>query len=307
VVIPTYNRQDVVGDAVASVLSQTLDDFEILVVDDGSTDGTVQRLKARFPHEPRLRILTQENGGCCRARNRGLAEARAPWVALLDSDDRCLPERLARQVAALEAEPGAALCVCDAWHDRGPVQSLKMSERHTFAWPTSLDVMFQGAWAAPSVWMLRTDVARRLGFDEAVRYQEDIDFLFRLHEAGERVVVVPEVLVVYHDHPDSGPDAQRMSNRKALMNDYGLLVFKRHWELLDAAGRARVGVPTRIRRLVTRHCEATGRHARARHHLLAWWKERKLRGPLLWRWLTNLRPDRPSLAAAPLGDLDLDG
>ena len=103
VVIPTFNRPEATERAARSVLAQTHRALELLVVDDGSTDGTGERV-ARLG-DPRLRVVRQPNGGVARARNRGLGEARGAYIAFLDSDDEWRPDKLARQVAAMEAAP----------------------------------------------------------------------------------------------------------------------------------------------------------------------------------------------------------
>jgi glycosyltransferase involved in cell wall biosynthesis len=95
VVIPAYNHGRFVGEAVRSVLVQTIDDLELIVVDDGSTDDTLAVVEAI--RDPRLRIITQRNGGTHAAINTGLRAVAAPLIAILNSDDAYEPERLARQ------------------------------------------------------------------------------------------------------------------------------------------------------------------------------------------------------------------
>ncbi len=109
VVIPTYNRAHVVGRAVQSVLHQTYQNFEIIIVDDGSTDGTSERV-ALF-HDPRLfYVRLEENCGCGAARNMGIEASRGDYVAFLDSDDEWLPEKLEKQVRLLErSEPSVGI------------------------------------------------------------------------------------------------------------------------------------------------------------------------------------------------------
>lgn len=102
VVIPTYNRAAFIGEAVASVLSQTHADLECIVVDDGSLDATLSILDA--VGDPRLRVLSRENGGVSAARNAGIAAASADMIALLDSDDLWLPQKLARQLEFMDRE-----------------------------------------------------------------------------------------------------------------------------------------------------------------------------------------------------------
>ena len=118
VIIPTYNRAALVKEAVASVLAQTWREFELIVVDDGSTDDTPEALA---PYASRIRLLRRENrGGVSAARNAGMAAARGEWLAFLDSDDLWLPEKLARQMAYLAAHPDAAWCQTEeTWVRRG--------------------------------------------------------------------------------------------------------------------------------------------------------------------------------------------
>jgi glycosyltransferase involved in cell wall biosynthesis len=102
VIMPAYDREASIRGAVESVLRQTWTDFELIVVDDGSTDGTVAALKAI--EDPRLRVIAEGvNCGVSAARNLGIAAARAPWIAFQDSDDEWLPEKLALQMARIEA------------------------------------------------------------------------------------------------------------------------------------------------------------------------------------------------------------
>ena len=117
VIIPTWNRRDLLLHAVRSVLAQTRPVEEIIVVDDGSTDGTAQMLAQ---HGTRVRVLSQPNGGLARARATGVAAARGQWIALLDADDLCRPERLALQARVLEALPEVVMCAgdFDAFDDR---------------------------------------------------------------------------------------------------------------------------------------------------------------------------------------------
>lgn len=105
VVMPVYNRADVIGRALQSVLSQSYGDFELIVVDDGSTDDLAVALR-RFP-DPRVKVLRHEvNRGAAAARNSGLRAARGTYIAFIDSDDEWLPEKLERQLARLEASRG---------------------------------------------------------------------------------------------------------------------------------------------------------------------------------------------------------
>src|SRR5262245_44483077 len=94
VIVPTYQRKTIVPEAVDSVLAQTMPSFEVVVVDDGSTDGTAEALASRYANEPRVRVVRRENGGAAAARNTGVAAARAEAIAFLDSDNVYLEHHL---------------------------------------------------------------------------------------------------------------------------------------------------------------------------------------------------------------------
>lgn len=106
IVIPAYNAQRYLPLTLESIFRQTVQDFEIVVVNDGSTDGTPEMLQG-IP-DPRLRVITRENGGECVARNHGLREARSKYIAFLDSDDVWLPNHLEQALGFMEAHPDIA-------------------------------------------------------------------------------------------------------------------------------------------------------------------------------------------------------
>jgi len=111
VIIPTYNRAEFVTKAIDSILVQTYRDYEIIVVDDGSTDKTQQVLE---PYLDKISYIHQDNAGVSAARNRGVVEAKGQWIAFLDSDDQWLPEKLSVQVAAVQKNPNLYLHTTDA-------------------------------------------------------------------------------------------------------------------------------------------------------------------------------------------------
>lgn len=111
VILAAYNHEAYVAAMVDSILAQTFQDFELIAIDDGSRDRTPELLAG---YAPRLRLIRQENAGVIAARMRGLAEARGEYVCIVDSDDLLHPERFAKQVAALDANPKAGLVYSDA-------------------------------------------------------------------------------------------------------------------------------------------------------------------------------------------------
>ena len=116
IVLPTYNRADVIGRALDSVHRQTFDDWELIVVDDGSTDGTAMLFQ---DSDPRIRYVRQENRGVYAARNHGLSLARGRYLTFLDSDDEWLPHYLALTTAFLDASPEDQYVMTELWVDYG--------------------------------------------------------------------------------------------------------------------------------------------------------------------------------------------
>ncbi len=199
VLIPTHNRAHTLGRALDSVLAQTLPAAEIIVVDDGSADGTADLLARRYPA---VRCLRQSNHGVSHARNRAIEAAGGEWLALLDSDDAWLPGKLARQGAALHDDPGKRLCHSDEiWVRNG--RRVNPGARHA---KQGGDIFLQclpRCVISPSAAVVHRDLLREAGgFDESLPACEDYDLWLRIC-AREPVAYVDEALVVkYGGHAD---------------------------------------------------------------------------------------------------------
>jgi glycosyltransferase involved in cell wall biosynthesis len=194
VVIPTFNRARQVETALKSVLAQTYREFEVIVIDDGSADGTGKALQEIISPQgnggKRVRYFFQSNQGQSAARNRGTYEARGEWVAFLDSDDVWLPEKLEWQVRALEQFKGkCCACITDArlvdnlGMDTTAFHESRKRYVETFGMENeavgNLVMCRDPFWV--STLMVRTDVVKQVGwFDLHLEYAEDHDFLFRL-------------------------------------------------------------------------------------------------------------------------------
>src|SRR5438132_11460312 len=132
VVIPTYNRAHVVVEAIDSALAQTFPDLEVIVVDDGSSDDTASRVRGH--PDPRVRYLVRPHAGVSATRNAGIAAARGTLLSFLDSDDLWRPDKLAREVAFLEAHPDVAALFSDAAkHRAGRVVGSFVADSPVFA------------------------------------------------------------------------------------------------------------------------------------------------------------------------------
>jgi glycosyltransferase involved in cell wall biosynthesis len=229
IIIPTYNRAGLLPAAITSVQAQTYAAWELIVVDDGSNDATPEEVAALAAADPRIRLVANTGRhGPAGARNAGLAQCRTSWVAFLDSDDRWQPVKLARFMAAAEANPTAVLIGSDYWmvdRDTGRRETmLAFLAREMLPWwendpmtawvipcaairanPECLgmrDVMLatqigEFLWVHTSSAMARLDQVKKLGgFDENLEQTEDIRLWLQLSEQG-LVVFIPEALATY--------------------------------------------------------------------------------------------------------------
>jgi glycosyltransferase involved in cell wall biosynthesis len=178
VIIPAYNRARFVGEAVESALAQTFADREILVVDDGSTDGTREAL-ARYGD--RIRCVAKPNGGPASARNRGADEARGSLLAFLDSDDLWHPQKLALQVDYLRAHRDIAMVFTDVeWQQRdGGVRRSHFRRYRPHDGFVLRETIAHPCIVSQSV-MIRRDAFQAVRFDEALLTGEGLDFIIRL-------------------------------------------------------------------------------------------------------------------------------
>jgi hypothetical protein len=211
-VIPTRNRRPRVIGAVASVQRQTLQDVEILVVDDASTDGTDGVLAEVAAQDPRVRVLRQEAaGGAPRARNRGLDEARGEFVAFLDDDDLWLPSKLERQLSFLGDHPQVVLVGC---HYRTVVEGA--ARALDFRGPTELTADDLLWWnflgSASNAVVAPRRLPEPVRFDPEFPAYQDWDFYLQCSRFGP-VGVVPEVLCEYVVHDEPGRITNQLSSR----------------------------------------------------------------------------------------------
>jgi len=188
-------------DAIDSVLAQTYSDFELLLVDDASSDGTAEAAEACG--DRRIRVLrNQHNLGQAPSLNRGLRDARGEYVARMDADDVCLPERLERQVAVLEADPAVALVGTwlDVVDERGRLWGRLRGRVRDFPEFLFAILADRYPWGHPSVMFRREVVLRLGGYDETLAPAEDKDLYRRLALARHDARAIEAPLVRYRRH-----------------------------------------------------------------------------------------------------------
>ena len=192
VVIPLHNGERFVAQAIESALAQTWPRTEVIVVDDGSTDGSPEIARG-YP----VRLVRQENLGAGAARNRGFAEAGGDLITFLDQDDLFLPEKLERQLQALRDEPKAGMCSCKMRIFLEPGD-----DRPAWIAPELIDSDTHSMQVGTLLTWRQT--FEQVGpFDESYRWVNDADWFLRAREAQIRIAMVPEALALYRVHEDN--------------------------------------------------------------------------------------------------------
>jgi glycosyltransferase involved in cell wall biosynthesis len=183
VIVPAYNREDYLGEALDSVCAQGYDPLEVIVADDGSTDGTA-RVACGYPG---VRLLSLAHGGVSAARNAAIAASRGALLAFLDSDDLWVPGKLDAQVGLLERNPHIGYCLCRMWN-------FLESGCSAPAWVGSERIdCVSGSWSVTSMVVRREIFDRIGGFDTAFTWGEDTDWLIRARASGIAYACLPEV------------------------------------------------------------------------------------------------------------------
>jgi len=208
VIVPTYNRGEIVCRAIDNLFQQTYRNFEVIIVDDGSTDDTQSRLQQ---YADRIRVITQENRGPAVARNRGARVARGEIIAFQDSDDLWDPTKLARQVALLEMDRSIPCCLCNVLLkviDGKEFTSFDLSlvhpEHEEGVWLNVSEVLASRFLMFNQAVAIRREAFERLGgFDEKLKYLEDYDLPLRLSLQGPWALIRKPLVIYGKDSPFS--------------------------------------------------------------------------------------------------------
>ena len=200
IIIPTFNRAEKTARAVASVLSQDFADYEIIVVDDGSTDGTEKTLR-RFGNGIQY-IAHQTNRGVSAARNTGISASQAPLIAFLDSDDYWLPRKLGVQWAFFDQNPDAVICQTEEiWIRNGRRANPK--NRHLKPSGDVFEASLALCLVSPSAVMLRREIFQEVGvFDEDLPACEDYDLWLRIACRYPVFLIRQSLITKEGGHPD---------------------------------------------------------------------------------------------------------
>jgi hypothetical protein len=229
VVLPVFNGEHYVTYAVQSILDQTWSDFELILLDDGSTDGTLQLLRSFEACDQRVVLVSRENRGLVATLNEGLELAQGQWIARMDADDIAFKDRFARQLQWLQ-RTGAD--ICGTW-----VQFFGTSDHRILKHPVSdsaikTALFFGSVFAHPSV-IMRASLAKQLRYSKDWERCEDYDLWQRAALEKWTMTNLPEVLLMYRQHESqistASSDVQQMLTQK---------IRQRHWDIM----RSELGV-----------------------------------------------------------------
>lgn len=282
VVMPAYNVAPFVREATQSILDQTFGDFEFLIVDDGSADGTQEVLKSLAREDARIRLIFAEHGGMVAALNRGVQEAKGTWIARMDADDVCHPERFALQLAYMKQHPdvvalganalmidpeGAPLGIVEPDFDPQELAVKLLTGKRVKVWHSAI--------------LMRKETLQKVGgYRAAYAHAEDFDLWLRMSEVGE-IHNLRQVLLQYRQHPQSVCATRRVEQRHAVQASVKDAHSRRGLQpaaqVKQGKNESKTSVEvksgdsrTRWIRIALRH----GHPATARKHLYALWRER---------------------------------
>lgn len=216
VIIPTHNRIDSLSIAINSVLDQQYPVNELIVVDDGSTDGTSEWCKQTHPD---IILITQPNHGVSHARNRAIEVAQGEWIALLDSDDSWYPEKLRIQMDAISVNPETRFCHCDEhWIRNG--KRVNPKNKHRKYGGNVFEYCLPLCAISPSASLIHTSLFSDVGlFDESLPACEDYDLWLRIC-CTEKVLFVDQALLA-----KTGGHEDQLSQRYPAMDQYRLVAL----------------------------------------------------------------------------------
>jgi glycosyltransferase involved in cell wall biosynthesis len=234
VLLPAYNSGKYVTQAIESVLAQTWRDFELIVIDDGSTDNTLEMIQKCAARDSRVKVFTQSNSGLSATLNRGINLVANEWVFRMDNDDLMRPNRIERQLAFIAEHPELSVASSLVRHIDGNDRVIGKDNSKLFT-HEAIDKLIASnglvSFSHPAVAFRRSAVMAVGGYRTQFFPTEDIDLWNRLVENGYKVLVQPEYLLDY-----------RMHGNSATISGQRLTIMKLHW-LKDCALRRRAAKP----------------------------------------------------------------
>jgi glycosyltransferase involved in cell wall biosynthesis len=231
VLMSVYNAGRYLRPAIDSILTQTFNDFEFIIIDDGSVDRSAEILREYAARDPRVRLTVRANQGLTRTLNEAIGMARGEFLARMDCDDVSVADRFERQLAALRADP-ALVCVGGSFELIDGKGRLLTRLRPPTDDATIQQLLLKGHTAIchPAAMMRRDAVAKVGGYDPHFKTTQDLDLWLRLGEVG-RLGNVPEVVLKFRQHDSSVSETRREEQRR-----FGREAVERAWKRRGIAG-----------------------------------------------------------------------
>ena len=196
VLLPVHNGEKYLNESIDSVLAQSFTNFELIMINDGSTDNSQHILRKFEACDSRVRVVVRENRGLATTLNDSLEIARGEWIARMDQDDIALPNRFERQLQWLKQ---TNTDICGSWVRRFGTFDKRVVRLKQTDESIKMEMLFCSPFAHPSV-MMRTALVKHLRYDKSREKAEDYDLWERAAEAGFKMTNVPEVLLLYRVH-----------------------------------------------------------------------------------------------------------
>ncbi len=221
-IIPVFNRQEYIKRSIESVLDQSFRDFELIVVDDGSSDLTPTILKS---YNEKIRVITTKNRGVSSARNRGIKEARGEWICFLDSDDIWLKDKLIKQIEFHQKNPHILIShTFERWIRDG--KEIRQKAIHKKPSGKCFEENLSFCKIAPSTVMMHKTIFEKVGlFDESLEVCEDYDLWLRVLREYELGLVEEVLTIKYGGHKD------QLSTKHHSMDRFRIEALLKHSEL----------------------------------------------------------------------------
>ncbi len=220
VVIPTYNRKDIISRAINSVLNQTYENYEIIIIDDGSTDGTIEYIKNHF--NSKIKCISQKNKGASAARNRGISEANGKYIAFLDSDDEWVESKLKDQFAFLDKNPEIAL-LCGRTYRSDNVKRVNSSLSKSIV-GNLFNTLFMHSFVSTPTVIAKKEVLDAVGgFDTSYKSAEDFDLWLKITK-NYKCAFLPDLVAIVNRGKDN------LSTDKITLHLHALTILENHYD-----------------------------------------------------------------------------
>ena len=227
VIIPLYNKEPIIERSLQSVLSQDYDDFEVVVVNDGSTDRSADIV--RSINDPRIRLIEQENGGPSKARNTGTKNAKGEWIVFLDADDELLPGALRCFTDTASIHTEADFYVAPFYIQVGEIKKLACQYPEMMVANPYREHVLHNFLPRTGAFMASAKICKEMVFDERIRRFEDLEWLYRIYPISKVFTTTSPVLINHQEF------ASASNARKDIKEDFmGYLDFhnKSFWEYM---------------------------------------------------------------------------